>query len=589
MIDRALFALEGVRGVLAALLALATTRALLAVGQAWALASAVVGLWAGESLAGQTTRIALFFACFVGAQGVRCAQDALLGRYARARVEELRDGLLRTVFEQGARIVQKTGTGSVAALALEGIDQVETYVRLVLPKIVCVVAVPLVVLLCVLPVDWVSGLIMLVMYPVIVFYMGLIGQTAKAAAARQHDEYRRLSNHFVDSVRGIDTLKLLGQGKRHGERIFEVSERFREATVKTLRIATLSGSVLDLISTLSLAAVAIMLGFRLVDGSIAFFPALFVLVLVPEYFKPIREFASDYHASLDGKNALASIQGIVASAKDGEEARRATAEGAAGCGATGREREVPAWSEGAVLELSGVGFSYPDCEALCDVAFSVRGFKRIGIVGASGSGKSTLANVLGGFLAPSAGVVFAAGRRLDDLREPSWQRQVIYIPQDPYLFHATLRENIAFYRPDAADEEVERAVRAMGLEELVAELPEGLGTLVGEGGRALSGGERQRVALARALLDRSRRVLVFDEPTAHLDIETELELKERMLPLMEGRLVFFATHRLHWTHDMDAVIVMEGGRAIEFGAPRALAAQGGAFARLAAQVEGGWR
>lgn len=236
-----------------------------------------------------------------------------------------------------------------------------------------------------------------------------------------------------------------------------------------------------------------------------------------------------------------------------------------------------------------MGFSYPDCEALCDVAFSVRGFKRIGIVGASGSGKSTLANVLGGFLAPSAGVVFAAGRRLDDLREPSWQRQVLYIPQDPYLFHATLRENIAFYRPDAADEEVERAVRAMGLEELVAELPEGLGTLVGEGGRALSGGERQRVALARALLDRSRRVLVFDEPTAHLDIETELELKERMLPLMEGRLVFFATHRLHWTHDMDAVIVMEGGRAVEFGAPRALAAQGGAFARLAAQVEGGWR
>ena len=166
---------------------------------------------------------------------------------------------------------------------------------------------------------------------------------------------------------------------------------------------------------------------------------------------------------------------------------------------------------------------------------------------------------------------------------------MIYIPQDPYLFHATLRENIAFYRPGAADEEVERAVRAMGLEGLVAELPEGLGTLVGEGGRALSGGERQRVALARALLDRSRRVLVFDEPTAHLDIETELELKERMLPLMEGRLVFFATHRLHWTHDMDAVIVMEGGRAVEFGEPRALAAQGGAFARLAAQVEGGWR
>lgn len=575
MIDRALFALEGIRGALAALVALATARALLAVGQAWALASAVVHLWEGAPLADQGLLVALFFACFVGGQGVRYVQDAYLDRYAYARIDDLRRKLLQAVFGQSARIVQETGTGSVTALVLEGVDQVETYLRLILPKIVCVVVVPFVVLACVFPVDWVSGLIMLVMYPVIVFYMGLIGATAKAAASLQHEEYQRLSNHFIDSMRGIDTLKLLGRGKSHGARIFEVSERFREATVKTLRIATLSGSVLDLISTLSLAAVAIMLGFRLVNGSIAFFPALFVLVLVPEYFKPIREFASDYHASLDGKNALASIQAIIASAAVGEGER------AAG--------DVPAWSEEAVLELDGVGFSYPEHEALAGVTFAARGFARIGVIGASGSGKSTLVNLLGGFSAPSAGTVRASGRTLADLRDPSWQRQVLYIPQDPYLFHATLRENIAFYRPDAGDEDVERAVRVVGLEDLVAELPEGLETLVGEGARSLSGGQAQRIALARALLDRSRRILLFDEPTAHLDIETELELKERMLPLMEGRLVFFATHRLHWVHDMDAVLVMEDGRAVEFGAPSELAARGGAYARLAAQAEGGPR
>lgn len=575
MIDRALFALEGIRGALAALVALATARALLVVGQAWALASAIVHLWEGAPLADQGLLVALFFACFVGGQGVRYAQDSYLDRYAYARIDELRRKLLQAVFGQGARIVQETGTGSVTALVLEGIDQVETYLRLILPKIVCVVVVPFVVLVCVFPVDWVSGSIMLVMYPVIVFYMGLIGATAKAAASLQHEEYQRLSNHFIDSMRGIDTLKLLGRGKSHGERIFEVSERFREATVKTLRIATLSGSVLDLISTLSLAAVAIMLGFRLVDGSIAFFPALFVLVLVPEYFKPIREFASDYHASLDGKNALASIQAIIASAASGDGGRAACA--------------VPAWSEDAVLELDGVGFSYPEHEALSGVTFAARGFARVGVIGASGSGKSTLVNLLGGFSAPSAGTVRAAGRELADLRDPSWQRQVLYIPQDPYLFHATLRENIVFYRPDAGDEDVERAVHVVGLEDLVAELPEGLETLVGEGARALSGGEKQRIALARALLDRSRRILLFDEPTAHLDIETELELKERMLPLMEGRLVFFATHRLHWVHDMDAVLVMEDGRAVEFGAPSELAVRGGAFARLAAQAEGGPR
>ena len=288
MIDRALFALEGIRGALAALVALAVARALLVVGQAWSLASAIVHLWEGAPLPDQAPLIVLFFLCFVGGQLVRYAQDSYLDRYAYARIDALRRELLQAVFGQGARIVQAQGTGSVTAMVLEGIDQVETYLRLILPKIVCVVVVPLIVLLCVFPVDWVSGSIMLVMYPVIVFYMGLIGATAKAAASLQHEEYQRLSNHFIDSMRGIDTLKLFGRGKRHGERIFEVSERFREATVKTLRIATLSGSVLDLISTLSLAAVAIMLGFRLVDGSIAFFPALFVLVLVPEYFKPIR-------------------------------------------------------------------------------------------------------------------------------------------------------------------------------------------------------------------------------------------------------------------------------------------------------------
>lgn len=576
MIDRALFALEGIRGALGVLLAFAAARALLVVGQAWTLASAIVNLWQGAPLSDQVLLVAGFFVCFVGGQLVRYAQDSYLDRYAYVRIDDLRGRLLRTLFGEGSRIVQAQGTGNACTMVLEGVDQVETYLRLILPKIVCVVVVPLIVLACVFPVDWVSGVIMLVMYPVIVFYMGLIGATAKAAASLQHDEYRRLSNHFVDSMRGIDTLKLFGLGKSHGARIFEVSERFREATVKTLRIATLSGSVLDLISTLSLAAVAIMLGFRLVEGSIAFFPALFVLVLVPEYFKPIREFASDYHASLDGKNALASIQALIASAPASRQD-------------TDREAvEVPAWSEDASIELAGVGFSYGDGhEALRDVTLSARGFARIGVIGASGSGKSTLVNLLGGFSAPDAGEVRVAGRALPDLREPAWQRQVLYIPQDPYLFHATLRENIAFYRPDAKTIDIERAVRAVGLEGLVEELPDGLDTMVGEGARSLSGGQAQRIALARALLDRSRRILLFDEPTAHLDIETELELKERMLPLMEGRLVFFATHRLHWVHDMDAVAVMEDGRVAEFGTPEDLAVRGGAYTRLASQLEGG--
>ena len=254
---------------------------------------------------------------------------------------------------------------------------------------------------------------------------------------------------------------------------------------------------------------------------------------------------------------------------------------------------LPIWSADSLLSACDVAFDYADHRALSNVSFSVRGFSKVAIVGMSGSGKSTLANLLGGFAEPSGGGFLASWEgeepRAFDLASDAWRRQVVYIPQDPYIFHATLRDNIAFYRPDADDAAIEGAVEAMGLQELVRQLPQGLDTPIGEGARALSGGQAQRIALARAFLDPRRRILLFDEPTAHLDIETELELKERMLPLMEGRLVFFATHRLHWIHDMDAVAAMEEGRLAEFGAPDKLLARGGALSRLAERTLGGAR
>ncbi|WP_302389685.1 thiol reductant ABC exporter subunit CydD [Eggerthella sinensis] len=575
MIDRSIFALPGIKGALAFLVAVAALRALAVVGQAWALATALVNLWYGGAVLDQAGWLALFLVCFVGRQALVTVQESYLERYADARADELRQDLLRTVFTEGGSVVQAHGTGTVATMVLEGVDQVETYIRLILPKTVGVVVVPFVLLVFIFPLDWVSGVIALVAFPFIILYMVILGHTAQDEAAKQHATFQVMSNHFIDSLRGIDTLKLFGRGKAHGTSIYEVSERFREATMKTLRVATLSSTVLDLFSTFSLAAVAIMLGFRLVDGTLVLFPALLVLILVPEYFKPVRDFASDYHASLDGKNALITIQQLIGQRDEDAAARAARANEA-----------VPAWDADARLEVRDLGFSYPDAAVLHDVSFSVQGFRKVGIVGTSGAGKSTLVNLLGGFAAPTEGALVVNGEDAGTLGCAAWQKQVVYIPQNPYLFHATLRENIAFYAPDAAEDDIERAVRVMGLEDVVAELPDGLDTLIGEGARALSGGQAQRIALARALLDPSRRILLFDEPTAHLDIETELELKERMLPLMEGRLVFFATHRLHWTRDMDLVLVMEDGRIVEAGAPDALLARGGAFARLVSQMGG---
>ena len=651
MLDKNLFALPGARRMLGALCLLTLLKAAVIVGQAWALATAVDLLRAGSSVADAAFALAGFFACFMSRQAVAFFQDGMLERYAGDRVAELRSGLLGRVFAEGPLFVGALGTGNAVTLALEGAEQVENYLRLVLPKIAGVVIVPLVLLAFAFPFDWVSGLIMLIVFPFIIFYMVLLGKTAKAEADKQHDEFNRLANHFVDTLRGIDTLKLFGRGAAQGESVFAASERLRTATMKTLRTAILSGAVLDLFATFSVAAVAIMLGFRLVDGSIAFFPALLMLVLVPEYFKPIREYASDYHASLDGKTALAALLRVAASsdAPDAPALRPAgsSVEPPEGCatrrsaaqdpscatllqsdecmdgvqtvappsggstlgpkeaqtvdssllvsaqGPSDSNAHFPAWSASSILEARDVAFDYVDHRALSGISFSVRGFSKVAIVGMSGSGKSTLANLLGGFAEPSEGGFLSSWEgeepRAFDLASDGWRRQVVYIPQDPYIFHATLRENIAFYRPDADEAAIEGAVEAMGLGELVRQLPQGLDTPIGEGARALSGGQAQRIALARAFLDPQRRILIFDEPTAHLDIETELELKERMLPLMEGRLVFFATHRLHWIHDMDAVMVVEEGRLAEFGAPEELLSRGGALARLAEHMLGGAR
>ncbi|WP_165047813.1 MULTISPECIES: thiol reductant ABC exporter subunit CydD [unclassified Adlercreutzia] len=571
MFDRALLALPGARGAYALTGALTLARALAVVGQAWALASFIVGVWAGSSLAAEAPWLAAFLACFVGRQVILAAQDAYLDRYAYARAHELRERALRAVFAAGPRLTAARGSGAVVADVVEGVDSVETYVALIIPKMSAVVIIPLVLLLAIFPLDWVSGLIALVCFPFIILYMVMIGHTASDEAARRHAQFQVMSSHFVDSVRGIDTLKAFGLARAHSARIFAVSERFREVTMKTLRIATLSSAVLDAFATLALAAVAIMLGFRLVDGDLAFFPALAVLILVPEYFKPIREFAADYHATLDGKTALAALGELIA---EGE----GLAEGASPEAAPSFEVavqapaapeaapsfEAPAQSPAAAapsLVFSGVGFSYPDFEgALSDVSFSFAAPCKVAVVGASGSGKSTLLSLIGGFADPTCGTMRAAGALTPTLRTPAWQRRVAYIPQDPYVFHASVRDNVAFYRPDATDVQVREALAFVGLDGVVDALERGVDEPIGAGARELSGGQAQRIALARAFLARERDVLLLDEPTAHLDIETELELKQHMLALMEGRLAFVATHRLHWVADADYVLVMEGGR-----------------------------
>lgn len=563
MIDKQIMKLPGMKQLLGLLAGLSFLQALFIIGQAYGLARAITGLWEGRPLEEQWGWILLFFCSFIARQAVIYFRSKRLDDYSYQQAADLRDQLLEKLFRVGPQIAQQQGTGNVTTMVLEGINQVENYLKLILAKIMNMSIIPWVILALVFYLDWESGLVLLLVFPLIIIFMIILGYAAQSKAEKQYRTFQLLSNHFIDSLRGIDTLKLFGVSKKYGKSIFASSERFRKATMASLKVGILSTFALDFFTTLSIAVVAVLLGLRLINEGILLFPALTILILAPEYFLPIRDFSSDYHATLDGKNAMTAVTEILHQPE-----------------AQVPAVTVPRWQEDAQLTIDQLAFSYEEKAALTDINLNVTGFKKIGIIGLSGSGKSTLINTLSGFLVPDSGEISLGGAKTTAFRQASWQEQLIYIPQNPYIYRLTLQENVAFYQPTATKEAVLKAIEVAGLTELLAELPQGLDTMLGEGERHLSGGQAQRIALARAFLDQQRKILFFDEPTAHLDIETEVALKERMLPLMENRLVFFATHRLHWMEEMDEIIVMDQGRIVEQGTLAQLQQKQGAFTEL---------
>lgn len=585
--DKNLLGYKGVKPVflIVGLLTLVQSMSILLLAK-W-LAEVISALFAGEPLKEQWATSLLFLLAFLVRHACAMLMSRISYRFAEETGSNMRREMMDKLFQLGPRMVGGRGTGDLVTLVLEGVTKFRTYLEAIIPRMVGMSITPILVLIYIYTMDTASGIILTITMPIIIVFMILIGMTARKQMDRQLKSYRTLSNHFVDSLRGLETLKFLGRSRSHSTSIATVSDRYRSATMRTLRVAFLSSFALDFFTMLSVASVAVSLGLRLVNDQMTLVTGLTILILAPEYFLPVRLVGSDFHATLDGKEAAEAMKSII----DQDEVK-AEVVGSNGNqaldSASKTSEEIFTWHKNSVITLKDVSVKYEEAglSSLEAVNLQFKGASKIGIIGESGAGKSTLVDILGGFLHPTSGSITVNGTTVSALTDEAWRKQTSYIPQRPYIFSGTLADNIRFYYPEASMEAVAAAVKATGLSELVATLPNGLDEMIGGGGRSFSGGQEQRVALARALLS-SRPIMLLDEPTAHLDIETEYELKETMVPLFEGKLVFLATHRLHWMLDMDIIVVMKQGKVAEIGTHQELLARKGAYYELiGSQLEG---
>lgn len=522
---------------------------LLVVYQAWVLSGVINRVFLfGQTLSDSLDSIKILLGLIV-LRGIFRWVSEFGGSVLAARIKaDLRISLFTKLFNLGPLNQHGQQSGELATLFTQGIEKLDAYFSKYLPQLALSAIIPITILFFVFPADILSGVVFLLTAPLIPFFMILIGKHADQETKRQWHLLGALGARFLETMQGLETLKILGRSKDQTQVIAKSSHDYAKITIKVLRIAFLSALALELLSTLSTAVVAVEIGLRLLTAKILFRQALFILILAPEYYLPLRNLGLQFHAGMEGVAAAQRIFSVLDQQSPPQPIHQAEHDFAN------------------QIVFRGVAADYGQIErfSLDDISFSIRKGQRIALVGPSGSGKSTIASMLLRFIQPSQGEILVDGLPLDDIALDHWRRQVAWVGQKPSIFAGSIKQNLLFAKPDAAQGEIEHACKIALLDDLIQSLPGGYDTEIGEGGKNLSGGEIQRLAVARAFL-RSAPILILDEVTAQLDPESEEQLQHAFENLLQEKTVLMIAHRLRTVQRADQIIFLQGGRVLERG------------------------
>lgn len=509
---------------------------------AWNTAAIVNTVFLGHGgLAETASELLMLFLCIFAMALLRLPKSRIEAQLSDDLRLFCRRALHREMLAHG-----QSGAG-VLTLTLERVDALDPWFRTLLPTMIAgVVIIPLVLLVTAV-VDPLSALLFLVTLPIAPFLLYLIGKATRRASERQWDEMRALTDGFGDLVRAAATLKIFRRIDAEGHHLAQMSHAFSEASLAVLRLAFVSSFALELITTLSIALIAVSIGLRLMDGGMTFQAAFFVLILAPQFYQPLREGGIAFHAAMDAATADKALAPYLDAPPS----------------ITGTHDQILSPPS---VRTEALTYRYPltDEAVLTDLTLSFPAGKSTVIAGDSGSGKSTLLLLLAGQRSPSEGrITLADGAGTEHsydlarLTEETRNALITYVPQEPHIFGASLAENVTLWTRDAADAEITAALEAAALGDFLRALPEGLHTRLGMGGHPLSAGERHRLGLARALFQ-DRPIVLLDEVTAGLDEETELCVIDALTAFSHHRTMILTAHRPALIAWADQVVTLGG-------------------------------